>query len=66
MIMRTAGNLPDHVTRNTHRNESRWLIQAGKVRETDAWEIAGYVGLVLAVPVIAWAAMIIVMGVICE
>ena len=61
--MRSAWNPPDHVTRYTHRDDSRWLVQPGRVRSMDAWDVAGYVGVVLAVPAIAWA-LAIVLGVI--
>ncbi|MGN1369542.1 MAG: hypothetical protein ACI4WX_11785 [Aristaeellaceae bacterium] len=61
--MNKAGNLPDHVTRYTHRNESRWLIQASGTRWLDKWDIAGRIGVGLAVPVIIWAAALIVTAV---
>lgn len=31
--MYCAGNMPDHVTRYNHRNESRWMVPARSPRQ---------------------------------
>lgn len=34
--MYAVGNLPDHVTRYNHKNESRWMTPPRPYRHTDA------------------------------
>ena len=37
--MYAAGNLPDHVVRYTHKNQSRWMVMTRPPERVSVWDV---------------------------
>lgn len=61
--MYAAGRMPDHVTRYTHKNPNRWLIQTEPVRRASGWDVWSRAAVALCVPALIVAAVVILQGV---
>ena len=46
--MYAVGNLPDHVTRYNHKNQSRWMVMTAPPARVSAWDILSNAATVLA------------------
>lgn len=46
--MHAAGNLPDHVTRYNHKNQSRWMVMAEPPSRITFWSIVEGIANVIA------------------
>lgn len=45
--MYAAGNLPDHVTRYNHKNQSRWMVMAEPPSRRSFWDVVEKVTMLL-------------------
>lgn len=45
--MYAVGNLPDHVTRYNHKNQSRWMVMTAPPERVSAWDILSRAAMVI-------------------
>lgn len=46
--MYAVGNLPDHVTRYNHKNQSRWMVMTAPPERVSAWDVLSNAAIALA------------------